>query len=65
MSTLQMLTDDADTVETKSVGSALSLMDKISGQMVDLSSISADFGVGTVSNLLCSLKLKQMATGES
>ena len=55
MSTLQMLTDDADTVESKSVDLALALMAKISDQMVDLSSASADSGVGTVSNLLCSL----------
>ena len=63
MSTLKILTDDADTIDSESVGTALSLIDTISDQSVPIDTV--DSGLTTVSNLLCSLKLEQMTTGES
>ena len=63
MSTLQTLTDDADTVDSESVGTALSLIDTISDQRVPIDTVNS--GLTTISNLLCSLKLEQRTTGDS
>lgn len=63
MSTLQILTDDPDTIDIASVDTSLSFIDKISDKTVASSTV--DSGLATLSNLLCSLKVNQNDTGES